>query len=153
MILSAVGVILVLAALVLGYLFIFNRANPALGDRTMRVGSATFAIEVASTSVEQARGLSFRPGLPDGHGMLFIFSHPAIQNFWMKDMNFPIDIIWIGGDKVLGFAENAAPQPGVPLWKLAVYDSPDGTDKVLEVNAGTVARDGIRVGDSVQVGA
>jgi uncharacterized membrane protein (UPF0127 family) len=80
----------------------------------------------------------------------------------MKDMNFPLDMIWIGsaagsgaqrqGEVVLGFAQNAAPQPGVPLWSLTIYNSPDGTNNVLEVNAGTVAKDGIKVGDTVQIG-
>ena len=66
--------------------------------------------------------------------------------------------VWIGpgadgqGEQVLGFAQNAVPQPGVPLWSLTIYNSPDGTDKVLEVNAGTVAKDGIKVGDAVQLG-
>ena len=67
----------------------------------------------------------------------------------MKDMNFPIDIIWIAGSKVAGFAENAAPQPGARLWELSIYTSPDGVDKVLEVNAGVVAKDNIKVGDTV----
>ena len=74
----------------------------------------------------------------------------------MKDMNFPLDMIWIGpganGEEVLGFAENAEPQPGATLWGLTIYSSPDGTDKVLEVNAGTVARDSIKVDDAVQIG-
>ena len=46
---------------------------------------------------------------------------------------------------MLGFAENAQPQPGAPLWSFTIYNSPDGTDKVLEVNAGTVAKDGIKI--------
>jgi uncharacterized membrane protein (UPF0127 family) len=67
-------------------------------------------------------------------------------------MNFPLDLIWIAGDKVVGFAENAAPQPGAALWNLQIYNSPDGTDKVLEVSAGTVAKDNIKIGDIVQIG-
>jgi uncharacterized membrane protein (UPF0127 family) len=130
----------------------FSRAqNPQLVTAQVTVGGATFAAELATTTVEQTRGLSFRSSLAEGSGMLFTF-RPGIQNFWMKDMNFPIDMIWIAGNKVAGFVQNAQPKPGVPLWELTVYTSPDGVDKVLEVNAGTVAKDNIVVGDPVVFG-
>jgi uncharacterized membrane protein (UPF0127 family) len=123
--------------------------NPPLPTESLGIDRATFTVEIASTIIQKTNGLSFRPSLAPGHGMLFIFSSPAIQNFWMKDMNFPIDMIWIGGGKVLGFAQNAAPQPGAQLWQLTIYSSPDGTDHVLEVPAGTVLEDNIQVGDTV----
>ncbi len=143
----------VVAALGAGlYIFFFARANPALPADRVRVGPATFTVEIADTMAAQARGLSYRANLADGHGMLFDFGTPGVQSFWMKDMNFPLDMIWIGGGKVLGFEENApAPASGTPLWKLPIYNSPDGTDQVLEVNAGTVAKDGIKAGDAVAV--
>jgi len=125
--------------------------NPQLPSEMLQIDNATFTVEVASTMLQKTNGLSFRSGLAPGHGMLFLFNAPAIQNFWMKDMNFPIDIIWIGGGKVLGFAQNAAPQPGVLLWQLTIYSSPDGTDQVLEVPAGTVTEDDIHAGDFVMV--
>ncbi len=125
--------------------------NPSLPTEPLQIDNATFTVEIASTLLQKTDGLSFRPGLDDGHGMLFLFDTPAIQNFWMKDMNFPIDMIWIGGGKVLGFAQNAEPQPGAQLWQLTIYSSPDGTDQVLEVPAGTVTKDGIKVGDSVVI--
>ncbi len=164
MMLAIIGIVLIVGA-VMAYVLVFRRANPALAGNQVRVGSATFTVELATSSLAQARGLSYRPSLLDGHGMLFEFSKPSVQNFWMKDMNFAIDVIWIGpaaaggqanggmnGEVVLGFAENAAPQPGVALWNLKIYQSPDGTDKVLEVNAGSVAKAGIKVGDPVRLG-
>lgn len=148
----SLGIIVIAAGAAVSYLFLFRRANPPLLPGTVRIGSAIFNVEIASTTLERTRGLSFRESLGEDQGMLFIFELPAVQHFWMKDMHFSLDIIWIGGDKVLGFAQNAAPQPGVSPWGLTVYDSPDGTDKVLEVNAGTVLKDNIHVGDSVQIG-
>ncbi len=146
------GTVLVLAALVAAYLFLFARPNAALQKSTVVIDGATFHVELARTTTEEARGLSFRPSLGEDEGMLFFFDkHPSIQSFWMKDMQFPIDIIWIGGGKVLGFSENAAPQPGTPLWGLKIYNSPDGTDRVLEVNAGTVAKYHIKEGDAVEM--
>jgi uncharacterized protein len=147
-----VAAILLVLACVLVYVLVFQRPNPPLTTNTVTINGAVFNVEIASTSVAQARGLSFRPSLGENDGMLFVFASATIQNFWMKDMNFPLDMIWIGGGKVVGFAENAEPQPGVPLWSLKIYNSPDGTDKVLEVNAGTVAKDNIQVGDPVTIG-
>jgi uncharacterized membrane protein (UPF0127 family) len=134
-------------------------------------------VELATTVIQQAKGLSGRTGLGENDGMLFLFNRPAIQSFWMKDMNFPIDIIWIGSTpsmdstgspqassgqaaltadgqtgKVLGFEQNApTPKPGAQLWQLPIYSSPDGVDTVLEVPAGTVAKNGITVGEPVVI--
>lgn len=153
----SIGIMIIAAAGIVVYFAVFNRENPPLAKNEVRIGTAaTFDVEVASTTVEKARGLSYRTGLAENAGMLFLFDAPAIQNFWMKDMNFPLDIVWIGpgtnGEEVLGFAQNAEPQPGAPPWGLTIYTSPDGTDKVLEVNAGTVAKDGIKIHDAVQIG-
>lgn len=154
---AVAGFTLIVVGVVLLYVFLFRRPNPPLPTNVVRIGSAVFNVELATSSLAQARGLSYRESLAENAGMLFIFPTPGVKTFWMKDMNFSIDMIWIGpgsggGDQVLGFAENAAPQPGAPLWQLTIYPSPDGTDKVLEVNAGTVAKDNIHIGDAVQVG-
>ena len=159
------GILLIVIAIgaLLAWRMIFGRSNPPLASSTVLIGDHAFTVELARTSVEQARGLSGRAGLGVDEGMLFLFGKSGVQNFWMKDMNFPIDIIWIGpasplGSRgasstvnvVLGFVQNAPmPAPGAQLWQLPIYTSPDGVDTVLEVNAGTVARDGIKVGDTV----
>ena len=128
-------------------------ANPPLAAEPLAIAGAIFNVEVASTSVEETRGLSYRASLGENDGMLFIFSSGTVQNFWMKDMHFPLDIIWISGNIVDGFAQNVpAPAPGAQLWQLPIYTSPDNTDKVLEVNAGTVAKHKIKVGDTVTIG-
>jgi len=149
-----IGVFLIAIAIVgaiWSYFFVFHGNHPLKQDQ-VKIGGTVFDVEIANTMVERANGLSFRPDLGDGTGMLFLFDSPGVLHFWMKDMNFPIDMIWIAGDKVAGFAENAAPEPGTALWNLKVYNSPDGSDKVLEVNAGTVAKDKVKVGDTVQIG-
>ncbi len=128
--------------------------NPPLGAESFAVDGAKFNVEVASSALEQTRGLSFRPSLGASDGMLFIFGTGTVQTFWMKDMNFPLDMIWISGNAVVGFAQNApAPTSGTQLWQLPIFASPQNTDKVLEVNAGTVAKYHIKVGDTVTIGA
>ncbi len=149
--LLGLGMIVAALALAAWYMFVIHRANPPLRRDQLRVGDATFDVELATTMVEQARGLSFRSGMEEGKGMLFLFGSSTIQNFWMKDMNFPLDIIWIASDTVTGFVENAEAEPGV-AFPTKIYSSPDGVNKVLEVNAGTVRKDNIKVGDPVRMG-
>lgn len=128
--------------------------NPPLTEESLSVDGVTFTVEIASSPLEEARGLSFRPSLGVNDGMLFTFGSGGVQTFWMKDMNFPLDMIWISGNTVVGFAQDAPPPaPGIQLWQLPIFSSPDNTDKVLEVNAGTVAKYNIKVGDTVTIGA
>jgi uncharacterized membrane protein (UPF0127 family) len=141
----------VFAAACFWYFYFFAHAsNPTLPKTTLTIGDNTWSVETASTMMQQALGLSGRDGLNSNDGMLFLFGSPSVQNFWMKDMKFPLDMIWISGDTVAGFAQNVEPQPGAALWKLKIFTSPYNVDKVLEVNAGTVAKDNIKVGDAVR---
>ncbi len=130
---------------------VLSRPNQQLKQTEVIIGSTTFNVEVASTTIALARGLSGRDGLSEDQGMLFLFSGYDKYGFWMKGMKFPIDIIWIKGNAVAGFSEEAAPEPGTPLWKLKIYHPPEPVDKVLEVNAGTVQKYGIKPGDSVVI--
>ncbi len=132
--------------------FVFSHANPPLYKTQITIKNLVFSAEVASSTVARARGLSGRDGLRENEGMLFLFNYSSIQNFWMKDMKFPIDIIWIGGGKVLGFIENAStPGADMPFWKLKIYSSPKNVDTVFEVNAGTVAKGNIKIGDLANI--
>lgn len=110
-----------------------------------------FSVEIADNQMKQSRGLSGRAGLETNEGMLFLFSRADYQRFWMKDMVIPIDIIWIKGNKIVGFEVNAQPEPGVKQGQLKKYLPPEAVDKVLEVTAGTVERLGIQVGDEIVV--
>lgn len=127
--------------------------NPMLAGEELTVDGVTFNVEIASTMLDQTRGLSFRTSLGANDGMIFLFGSGSTQTFWMKDMNFALDMIWISGNTVAGFSQNVpAPAPGAQLWQLPIYSSPANVDKVLEVNAGTVAKYNIKVGDTVTIG-
>lgn len=89
--------------------------------------------------------------MAEGEGMLFIFPKADRYGIWMKEMKFPIDIIWIQGDRILGFTENAVPEPGTRDRELAIYYPPAVIDKVLEVNAGLVGRFGLKVGGVIVI--
>ena len=109
-----------------------------------RNGVHVFAVEIASTPEEQAKGLMFRRELPEGQGMLFDFHREQPTSFWMKNTYIPLDIIFIRGDgRILRIAENT-----VPLSE-ALVPSGGPVRAVLEVVAGTARKLGIAPGDRV----
>ncbi|MFA6354400.1 MAG: DUF192 domain-containing protein [Candidatus Paceibacterota bacterium] len=140
--------IVILAFIVFGYLF-FGYRGGKLETKFLKVNGVEFSVEMADTTLSRMKGLSGRDGLVENEGMFFVFDSPANQGFWMKDMKFPIDIIWIKDGKIVGFVENAQPEPGKTVFGLKIYNSSEPVDRVLEVNAGTVAKYGFEVGQSV----
>jgi uncharacterized membrane protein (UPF0127 family) len=124
--------------------------EPAAAPR-VQIGAVSIPVELARSSEEVQRGLSGRASLPADQGMLFIFAEPGLYSFWMPDMNFPIDIIWINGGKVVGVTADVSNDfdPADPQY----YKPPAPAQYVLEVNAGFAARTGIRAGDAVTFAA
>lgn len=114
------------------------------------IENTTFKLELAKTIPEQNKGLSNRKSLAANRGMLFLFPEKGFYSFWMKDMEFPLDIIFISGDTVVTIVENA-PAPKSMTDNLPLYNPEVPVDKVLEVNAGTVKKYGIVKGDKVTI--
>jgi uncharacterized membrane protein (UPF0127 family) len=78
---------------------------------TLKINEHIINIEIAESDEARARGLSGRTTLESGHGLLFVFPTPGMYGFWMKDMNFPIDIIWISDDwRILGIEKSVSPE-------------------------------------------
>ena len=99
-----------------------------------QVGSKTFMVEIADTPDKQKLGLSGRKSLPRDQGMLFIFDKPGRYGFWMKDMNFPIDIVWFDTDnKIIGVTKNLQPT-SYPQ----VFYPDQEVGSVLEINTGLI---------------
>lgn len=117
---------------------------------TLRVKTLGIGVEVAANSDERKKGLGGRDSLEISRGMLFAFETSDIWPIWMKNMKFPIDIIWIGEDKKIVFmAQNALPEPKKKDQELFVY-KPDANAKyILEINAGLSAIHNLEVGDQV----
>ena len=80
-----------------GSVFLFFGQTP-IGKsevKIIKINDVSIEVEVADTYETRKLGLSGKPDLPDGTGMFFIFETPDQYGFWMKDMNFAIDIVWI----------------------------------------------------------
>lgn len=114
----------------------------------LTIGDDTFNVYVADSAVEWEVGLGNVDTLGAGEGMVFIFPSPEEHTFWMKGVEYPIDIIWIGDGSVIG-SVTAYPELTSDKSSYARYVSPELVDMVLEVSAGTVATEQIGVGDPV----
>ena len=116
------------------------------------VGGKPFQIELAKSTQEQRIGLSkFNELAPDA-GMLFIYEMPIHHRFWMKGMHFPIDILWISGNTIVEITSDVPmAEAHLPLSQLKQYSSTDAVDFVLELNAGTTQKMGIRIGDTLSI--
>ena len=112
------------------------------------IGSQTICAEVASQPVQWVQGLSGRASLTPDHGMLFAFPQSAIHYFWMKEMNFPLDIIWINNNQIVEVWPNAPVPTGD---QIPSYQPKNQANYVLEVSAGTLAKYGWRVGEQVKI--
>ncbi len=116
------------------------------GNVKVKINTQEWRVEVAQNDWGRAKGLSGRKFLGENDGMLFIFNEPAIQKFWMRGMKFPLDIIWIKNNKVVGLAENVPP---ATISNLELRSSPEPVNLVLEINAGSASKWGVREGSEV----
>ena len=103
-----------------------------------------FNIEFAETDYETQTGLMYRKGMDDDQGMLFIFPDQRMHSFYMKNTEFPLDIIYIKEDlKIASFQENAQPLNETGL------SSQVPIKYVLEINGGLAQELGLSIGDSI----
>lgn len=109
----------------------------------LTLGTTRINVEIAQTEAEQERGLSGRADLPENHGLLFVYTQDARPAFWMKEMNFPIDIIWLDKNlTVVGIERNISPDTYPQT-----FSSPAPIRYGLEVRAGFVDKYHLKVGD------
>jgi uncharacterized membrane protein (UPF0127 family) len=115
------------------------------------VGDQQLTVEVADTSLLRTRGLSYRDGLEPGTGMLFVFGEPRPLSFWMYEMRFCLDIIWIENGQIAGAAESVCPAADRHSTDIPTYASPSAVSYVLEVPAGWMDEHGFDVGTPVEI--
>jgi uncharacterized membrane protein (UPF0127 family) len=116
------------------------------------VGGASFRVELAITQEQRTQGLSGRAMLAPGSGMLFVFDQEGRYSFWMKEMRFPLDLVWIGARcTVVDITHKApSPAPGLTLAELPLYTPVAPARYVLEVNGGETEAAGVRVDSRVE---
>jgi len=115
----------------------------------VRITDQTFNAQVARTDTEKQIGLSETEVLGENDGMLFVFDEPDFYSFWMKDMKFPIDIIYINGDKITTIIKNASPSSSAE--NLVIYQPKEKSDKVFEINAGLADQLNLKEGMTINI--
>ena len=120
--------------------------------RFVRVDQVVFPVELADSTEERIRGLSGRAFLDSGTGMLFVFEEESGRRFWMREMEFSLDMVWIDARcRVVDIsADVPAPDPATPLEDLPRYSPEAPAQYVLEINGGESEALGLGPGDQVK---
>ena len=152
---TVVGILIILSAI---FYFTFNLGSSNQGNNkltpkektstTVKINDVSIRTEIANTPETRTSGLSGRERLEEDQGMLFVFDKSAYHTFWMKDMNFPIDIIWIQDNHVLDITENIPPEEDKDL---TIYKPSEPVKFVLEVNAGFSKKRNFKIEDPVEI--
>ena len=103
--------------------------------------------EVADNLELRLKGLSGHKSFCSNCAMLFVFERADIYPFWMKEMNFPLDIVWIKDKKIIEIVESA-PTPQT-AGQIMNYTPNAPADLVLELNGGFCKKYNIKTGDEV----
>jgi uncharacterized membrane protein (UPF0127 family) len=143
---------IVIPLIILGCVLVFGTTIPKEkvekeGILRALIGGQTVSLEIADTDEERSKGLSGHVPLEVDEGMLFVFPVSGPYGFWMKDMTFPIDIVWLDEMyRIVYVKEQATPEsypqvfaPGVP----ARY--------VVELSSGFFAKNHLHAGNIVEI--
>lgn len=117
-------------------------------DILIKAPFAEIYAEVADTDSKKETGLSYRKKISDDEGMIFVFDKVGIYPFWMKDMNFPIDILWLDEDYRVVYMEENLATSSYPN----AYANKAGAKYVLEINANKSKDAGIYLGTKLVIG-
>ena len=139
-------------AIILGILslvLVLIKVDYFLSSPSANINGHTFSLYLAKTANDQEVGLAKFNKIENNKGMLFIFPKADYYSFWMKNMKFPIDIIFINNTRIVDIFQN------VPIQKnnnnLPTYTTGEKADKVLEINAGLSNAYKIKIGDAVNL--
>ncbi len=113
------------------------------------VGELTVEVVVSDWAIEQ--GLSGRSVMSED-GLLFVMPERSVPRFWMKEMLFDLDIVWIDGSTIVDITTDVpAPDPKTPLSDLPVYSPTQPVTLVLEIPAGQAQHFNLQVGDKLEI--
>ena len=113
----------------------------------LRLKQGCFKLETAATPESRAKGLGGRDQLPPGNGMLFIHPSPGKHCFWMKDMRFAVDMIWLDANKKIVMIKPNAQPDTYPQSFCPDQDSL----YVIELPAGAAEQNQLTVGNTLML--
>lgn len=150
----AVILLLTLVGLALFFFMYAQEKSPAvpIADRSLlelTIDDRTLTVEVVNTPASITQGLSGRSEI-GSDGMLFVLGEKRIPQFWMKEMQFGLDLVWIREGRIVSITPHVPhPSPDVLLSDLPFYLPPEAVDMVLEIPAGRAAEWSLKPGATV----
>lgn len=114
-------------------------------DARIQINSQSLSAEVVASDPEREKGLSGRSCIGLNQAMLFKFDKPGIYPFWMKDMRFAIDMVWLDSSKKVVFIKSYVTPATYPQ----TFVSIDPAQYVLELKAGRAGQLGLEPADRV----
>jgi len=106
------------------------------------------SLEIARTPRQQAIGLMHREDLPSNHGMLFTIDPPRQVHFWMRNVQFPLDMLFLRDGEVQAIAHNVPP---CTTSTCPTYGPDNLVDQVIELKGGQAEALGISIGDTMSI--
>jgi uncharacterized membrane protein (UPF0127 family) len=134
---------------ILAWIALLGVAGCATDGVQVELKGRRFAVEIADSVEEQARGLMFRESMAGDRGMLFIFEDEAPRAFWMKNTLIPLDILYFDGERRFVSAHYRVPTCKYGGDRCPNYPSEGDARYVLELNAGVGAALDLQVGDAI----
>jgi hypothetical protein len=139
------GILVAAVVILFGVVIYAQVANHNSKTDILQINGRSFSLQIAKTEQERELGLGNRSSLPADQGMLFVFPQVQPECFWMKDMHFSIDIIWINKNKQVVYIKHNVspstyPDSFCPTQPVAY---------VIELNAGMTDNTGMRVGETL----
>ena len=116
-------------------------------DVTIITPKGAITAEVADTKSSRELGLSGRQKMRDNEGQLFVFDVPGRYGFWMKDMLFSLDIIWINQNGIIVEMERNITPESYPK----TFMNKSSASYVLELNAGIAEKQGLYIGSKIKI--
>ncbi len=138
--------ILIIAVLLAGGFWLVSQ-TPSLEENILQINDHGLQVDVVRETRDMVKGLSGRKSLCSDCGLLFVYPDYQIRTFWMKGMNFPLDIVWLKDEIIVGFEENM--QPFDSSRKISTMVSGEQINLVLELNAGWIKKNKVKIGDKV----
>jgi uncharacterized protein len=154
-----ISVVVAIVALATGVFFATRPSQPAGASASFslpqeklprigaHLGGESFDVMVARTEAEQSLGLGGLSGLKPNEAMIFPYANDDSYGFWMKDMLFSIDIVWLDKDSKIVWIEKSISPNTYP----SIYFPRVPARSVLELSAGTTARLGVTVGSVLEI--
>lgn len=137
-----VKIILVALAIIAGAALLWWKMSD--DQATLKLSGSSYHMTVLREQAELQKGLSGTDKLPEGRAMVFVFPNDGKWGIWMKDMKYPIDIVWLNSDReVVHTVRNAQPSS----YPKTIFKPDVDSRYVIELPSGTIERTGITKGE------